>query len=294
MPDFASLQIPPPSNWQDFERLCLDLFQALWHDPSAQPNGRQGQFQCGVDFCGHPDRGDTWIGVQCKCKDGILGSRLTKREVRKEVAKAKSFQPPLAEFILVTTGPTDAALQQMARELTVEHRRTGLFSVSIMGWDDIQNHIASHPAILAKHYPTRATPTRPGPIIDLLPDVESQGGSHGHDQIFKVQNISQEAAVGCRLAFRGEGYAWEPYGIPPSGWTLAPGTERPIRFSLLSMQTNVQKKSPVYESEIPDLHAVMEWKNADGQCFERRRRLVQKKVQSGIYYLLEVGEVIQS
>ena len=45
MPSHLASQIPPPSNWQDFETLCCDFFSRIWKDPSTQQNGREGQPQ---------------------------------------------------------------------------------------------------------------------------------------------------------------------------------------------------------------------------------------------------------
>ena len=40
----------PPSDPTAFESLCLDLWKEIWQDPGAQPNGRRGQRQDGVDW----------------------------------------------------------------------------------------------------------------------------------------------------------------------------------------------------------------------------------------------------
>jgi len=45
---------------------------------------------------------DIDAGVQCKDKDGRLGSALTVAELKEECKKAESFQPGLDEFILAT------------------------------------------------------------------------------------------------------------------------------------------------------------------------------------------------
>src|SRR5262249_1166748 len=58
-------------------------------------------------------------------------------ELDDEVAAAKQFNPPLFTFILATTGPRDAALQQHARLLTEKHKNQGLFGVEVWSWDDI-------------------------------------------------------------------------------------------------------------------------------------------------------------
>jgi hypothetical protein len=117
----------PPNNPTVFESLCLDLWREIWDDPSAQKNGRSGQPQAGVDVFGQ--RQGKWEGVQCKQKDGLLRSKVTVKEFEAEVEAAKQFNPPLANFILATTGPRDAKVQERAREFIEEHKPQGLFSV---------------------------------------------------------------------------------------------------------------------------------------------------------------------
>ncbi|MGO9171322.1 MAG: hypothetical protein ACLP7P_05075 [Rhodomicrobium sp.] len=133
--EFHSLQIPPPKNWQDFEALCLDIFRRVWRDRTAQRNGRLGQPQAGTDVFGRCD--EQWHGVQCKGKDTLLGAEVTETELRDEIRKALSFKPSLEHWILATTAPKDAALEQMAREISDDHRARGLFTVQVMGWDDL-------------------------------------------------------------------------------------------------------------------------------------------------------------
>lgn len=124
----------PPNDPTAFESLCLDLWRDIWQG-YAQKNGRSGQPQAGVDVFGQHQ--GNWIGVQCKQKDGLLRSKVKISELDEEVAAAKQFTPPLFAFILATTGPRDAALQQRARLLTEQHREQGLFTVEIWSWDDI-------------------------------------------------------------------------------------------------------------------------------------------------------------
>jgi WD40 repeat protein len=154
MINFQSLQIPPPSNWQDFESLCCDLWKAIWKDPNTIKNGRQGQQQKGVDVYGQPNQLSSWAGLQCKGKDNFTNQGLTEKEVRAEVKKAKSFRPRLSEFIIATTGPKDSRIEEVARAITDAHLRKGLFTVHILGWKDIVERIAEHPEVASKYYPT--------------------------------------------------------------------------------------------------------------------------------------------
>ena len=113
--DFLAKQIAPPKSWDVFEDLCLTLFQAVWQDPHAQKNGRQGQQeQCGVDVFGKDyPQGGGLCGVQCKVKDITLGNNLSRAEVRSEIAKADAFLPPLQAWILATTANRDAKIQEV-------------------------------------------------------------------------------------------------------------------------------------------------------------------------------------
>ncbi len=156
--DFSDFQIPPPRHWPKFEDLCLSLFRQVWRDPTAQKNGRMGQPQQGTDISGE-DEGAP-VGVQCKGKDAGLGATLTETELRAEVAKAKSFTPPLSHWILATTAPKDARIEQAARQITMENRAAGLFVVQVLGWEDLQSLMSQHIAVIEEHYPDLAPATR--------------------------------------------------------------------------------------------------------------------------------------
>lgn len=145
MSDPSSVQIPPPRDWQAFERLCWKIARILWGDESTQMHGRNGQKQHGVDvYCRHRDTGHL-IGVQCKGKDRNFGEPPTVDELSDEVKKAKTFDPPLRQFILATTTPIDAALQQRARQLTKDHTEQGLFEVIVWGWEQIVQFATTGP-----------------------------------------------------------------------------------------------------------------------------------------------------
>ena len=119
------LQLLPPNKWEDLENLVKDLFRAEWRDFHAQRHGRQGQAQQGVDVFAQPSSVPGWAGVQCKNKDLLIRAKLTVKELRDEVRKARSFQPPLGQFIIATTAARDARLQLEARRITDRHSRRG-------------------------------------------------------------------------------------------------------------------------------------------------------------------------
>jgi tetratricopeptide (TPR) repeat protein len=159
MTDFSSVSIPPPSNWQDFERNTRLMFEYSLRDPHTQNNGRQGQAQHGVDVFGRRGGGNgPLVGVQCKGKDADYGEAVTEAELYGEVRKSESFKPPLREFILATTAPDDAKIQETARLLELEVRGAGRdLAISVWGWGRIKQEIVRYPEVLKAFHPD-ATP----------------------------------------------------------------------------------------------------------------------------------------
>jgi tetratricopeptide (TPR) repeat protein len=151
LPDFNFL---PIRDWQKFERFCHALFSAEWADPTAQLNGRSGQAQSGVDVFGRPDQGEAYAGVQCKRRDPEhTGDGVTESELRQAVAEARTFKPDIRHsFVLATTSPRDAKIQETARIITVEHAALGLFPVYVYSWDDLELLLNKHPQIVVDFY----------------------------------------------------------------------------------------------------------------------------------------------
>jgi tetratricopeptide (TPR) repeat protein len=154
MTDVTNRALSPPTNWQDFERISYDIYSRRWQTNDAEMHGRQGQPQAGVDIYGH-DRleNNKFVGVQCKGKDQTYNEPLKEAELRQEIEKAKNFIPRLDVFVLATTAPNDARIQQVARTLTEDHRPQGLFEVRVQGWRTLQQWLTDYPNLLTKYYP---------------------------------------------------------------------------------------------------------------------------------------------
>lgn len=121
---------------------------------------------------------------------------MTEAELRNEVDKAKSFQPALSRFILATTAQNDAKIQQLAREITVQHRAQGLFDVEVCGWEEIQTRLADYSEVVDKHFPNQG-PTQ-NKIFDTLQelkanDFEADGRcSAQHNELLAQGKVTQE------------------------------------------------------------------------------------------------------
>ncbi len=147
MPSPATTHLPRPKSWDEFEDMCADLLKRIWKDPYVVRNGRGGQRQDGVDIYGYPEHlgghaSGNVAGAQCKETDV-----LTIAIVEAEVAKAKAFEPRLAEYLVLSTAKRDAVLQQAVRTKQWE------FRVQVLFWEDISLELSSHDDLLQKYFP---------------------------------------------------------------------------------------------------------------------------------------------
>ncbi|WP_108523163.1 hypothetical protein [Bradyrhizobium algeriense] len=138
----AATQIPKPADEQAFERASVALWRGLLGDPNVQRNGRRGQRQNGVDLFGVRN-GDPGYHVGIQCKLNSDGHVLTADEVRDEVRKALMFRPELREYFIITTAPDDVALQELARELSLEQTTKGRsILIYVWGWTTLEGRIS--------------------------------------------------------------------------------------------------------------------------------------------------------
>ena len=144
-------RLPIPKNWQDFESICHRLWSEIWNDPNTQKNGRQGQAQNGIDVFGQPIYRASYHGIQCKDKNGQLGSSLTSAELESECKKAFGFSPKIESFTMATTAPRDQSIQEFSRKLNISEKIP--FDVNVWSWDDIESEIIYRPMIMNHYYP---------------------------------------------------------------------------------------------------------------------------------------------
>ena len=187
------LQLPPPKHWQDFENLAKDLFREAWGD--FQPRSTAG----GASAAGGgrlwlPLLCLGWAGVQCKDKDLLIRASLTIDELRAEVRKARSFQPPLTQFIIATTAPRDARLQAEARTITERHRRRGLFSVHVYGWEDVTEMLGNHPRVFRRYYGSLAG-VETSATSPLFPEEAMAAAFHAEERVSDVEDTPPEPLV---------------------------------------------------------------------------------------------------
>ncbi|MFD4120769.1 hypothetical protein ACFWQD_05605 [Alcaligenes faecalis] len=152
MPDIE-VEIAPPVNWQDFERITLDIAKLRWKDDYAERHGRQGQAQAGVDVYGYNHTSQESVGIQCKKKNqsDVPSKRLIATEIDSEIEAAKKFSPRLDRFIIASTGQRDASLQAHVRGINMSKSKPP-FKVSLMFWEDYQESLNNSPELMYRYY----------------------------------------------------------------------------------------------------------------------------------------------
>lgn len=146
-------EFTPPEHWEDFQRLCKDLWAAEWRSVGAEHHGRNGSEQAGVDcYARLPNRGG-WQAVQCKKKQRWPARKLSLREIEEEVDKARAFEPPLKHLIVATTANRDAKLQRDVRLLNARNKKRFKFIVTVAFWDDILDLLNKHLDVAQQYYP---------------------------------------------------------------------------------------------------------------------------------------------
>ena len=124
---------PPPNNNEVFEDICTWLYEKVWEGiQDFKQLGRKGQKQYGVDIYG--DLKGKYYAIQCKQKG--QGKKVTEKEINDEIEKALNFKVKISHYLFATTAPRDAKIQMYISNKNEEHRKKGLFIISIDFWDD--------------------------------------------------------------------------------------------------------------------------------------------------------------
>lgn len=141
----APTQMRKPSNWQDFETLCMKLWGRIWDCADIiKKNGRVGQKQYGVDIWGIKKGETLYSAIQCKVKDEYTNSKLTKKEIDTEIENALHYNGQLTRFIIATTANKDTEIEEYIRVKNIEYRSKKLFDICLFSWEDIVDRLREY------------------------------------------------------------------------------------------------------------------------------------------------------
>lgn len=166
MPSLHQIKLPPPSDWQELQRMTCDLYKKIWKNDYIREFGSLGQRQNGIDVSGFPNGGKQLEGIQCKCVE-----KFKKTEVKIEYEKSLCFHPKLSRFIILTTTKRDKNVQQKAAEITKEQD----YPCEVVFWEDVCQLLSEHSEVLEKYYSDfiifKTVYDSPGKLIKIDIDV---------------------------------------------------------------------------------------------------------------------------
>jgi tetratricopeptide (TPR) repeat protein len=126
-------------NEDDFELLCLRYLRHEWKCPGLQRFGKRGERQFGIDLI-DPTGSKPIRAAQCKHHE--MDKTIPFHEVEAEIEKAKQYPIPLEEYFILTTARKTADLQTKLHALNLAHRHQGLFIVTVLTWQDIEERLS--------------------------------------------------------------------------------------------------------------------------------------------------------
>ncbi|PFU94833.1 hypothetical protein COK92_08460 [Bacillus anthracis] len=137
-------ELAKPANWQDFEHLVREFYQAQYLKASSNLYGGRNERQNGVDiyFPNVITLGQQSVAIQCKRYD--VG-KLTKTIINAEHREVQSFPGKVDTFIIVTTDKTSSELQ-----IHAANKKNP--TCEIVFWDSLERDIPLHENLLQKHY----------------------------------------------------------------------------------------------------------------------------------------------
>jgi Flp pilus assembly protein TadD len=177
----SSVELPPPRDWQAFQRKCVPLFRRMLNDPHAGEYGRGGQNQRGIDILLHRNADpDQRIGIQCR----RVAKPLRKNKIRTDCDNALAHFPDLREIIFACTAEHDTHATDDARTVETDLRAAGYdIRVTLYGWEQLCGRIVDYQEAIEAFFPN-LVPTPPPTIapstffqVDvaaMTPDVVNQ------------------------------------------------------------------------------------------------------------------------
>jgi hypothetical protein len=149
----------PPLHWQQFEEFAVQLLAEVYDVPTAQPYGRPGQAQHGVDVYGR-SRKHGLIAMQCKRLSGLdtsnqplPGGPISRKFFFDEAKAIEAFPHAISIWILVTTVRRDTRVQGYAEEVNERWGKKGIDrTATVWSWDDCVSHLNSYPELRKRYY----------------------------------------------------------------------------------------------------------------------------------------------
>lgn len=134
------LDIPVPESFEQFESLCLEIFNSEFNY-NLKKFGGSGQAQYGIDLIDTAQQ----IGVQCKLRSPNKGGKLKLQEFKKDIEKATTL--PLEKLHYVISTQSIAQFQKHVLHVSDKYP----FKIEVWGWDSFKEILRKNTSILSRY-----------------------------------------------------------------------------------------------------------------------------------------------
>ena len=148
MPSMSMIRLPQISDEKEFENVLMDYGQTVYKG-IATVYGRSGQVQYGIDVVVEKENGDR-VCIQCK---NYRDTKVTVDKIDNWIEEAEKSSVLFEHFVIAVACRRDIKLQNHVFKVCDERKRAGLFTVSIIFWDDIEHYIKKDLNLLRMYYP---------------------------------------------------------------------------------------------------------------------------------------------
>lgn len=147
MPSLEMYKISPPSDYAEFERICMDYLERKY-EADASVFGRKGQAQKGVDII-VTLKDNNYVCAQCKDV-----KKATVSDLEMWISKTDlECKIPMREFVIIVGFENDARLQESVCLISKNRRDEHKPPVKLYFWDDVVHFIKKDPNMLRMYYP---------------------------------------------------------------------------------------------------------------------------------------------
>jgi tetratricopeptide (TPR) repeat protein len=185
----TSLNIP--SNEDEFEILCLKLLRLRWKRPQLQQYGKRGERQHGIDLL---DTSGATPLLAAQCKWHETHKTIPPKEIEDEVTKATTFRPLLNQYTILTTARVTTQAQNKIIEINRTHEASGLFTVELLHWRQIEQMLQEFPDLRDELYGGIAS-SQVARIEQTLGDIQVVIKSTPLEQHGSTPSIADDEAV---------------------------------------------------------------------------------------------------
>ena len=170
-----------PRNSEELRRLCLKLLRRHWQMPGLERFQEGHDRELGIDLLEVSGR-PRLSAARCDLRE--LRDSPGREDLRHAVDRAASLSLPIGHLTIATTAQRSKALTSAVFEVNRENRSADLFTLEVLGWEDIEELLDEYPDVLTEFEssPKRQALSLPNSGFQFQPHWVNLSAAHLDDE----------------------------------------------------------------------------------------------------------------